>query len=47
MTHLFVMYFYFLIFTFIYYNVTKHLLYCVQGCTFFIFIVFNTKRATL
>ena len=40
MTHLFVMYFYFLIFTFIYYNATKHLLYCVQGCTFF-FIVFT------
>ena len=32
--NLFVMYFYFLIFTFIYYNVTKHLLYWVQGCIF-------------
>ena len=36
MTHLFVMYFYLLIFTFIYYNVTKYLLYCVQVCTFFL-----------
>ena len=46
MTHLFVMYFYFLIFTTIYYNVTKHVLYCVQGCTFFFFF-FDTNRATL
>ena len=46
MTHLFVMYFYFLIFTFIYYNVTKHLLYCVLGCTLF-FYSFYTNRATL
>ena len=32
------LFFYF--FYFIYYNVTKHLLYCVQGCTFF-FLVFT------
>ena len=35
---------FFLIFTTIYYNVTKHVLYCVQGCTL---VFFYTNRATL
>ena len=39
------LYFYFLIFSFIYYIVTKHLLYCIQGCIFF--NSFYINRATL